>query len=286
MTIKLPGVALAELVEVVKSARVVDLAHDIFPGMPVAPTHVPYTFTLARRHGDLPRDDGVSTANELVVMAGHTGTHIDALGHASRDGRLFGGVSVDLVQTGGRGLREHGVERLPLIAGRGVLLDVAGLYGVPHLEPGHEITAAELETAQERAGVAVSPGDSLLIRTGWGGLWSDRERFVGERTGTPGPGPEAVAWMVARGITVTGSDTLFYEAVKPDRNTRPVHGRLLVDEGIPIIEALNLEALAEYRAYAFLFIASPLKLVGATGAPIQPVAVVPTNGGHDGARVP
>jgi kynurenine formamidase len=274
------AIELADLLDMIEGYRVVDLGHELFPGMPVATTHTDYAFTLVRRHGDQPRDDGISTANELLVMAGHTGTHIDAVGHASRDGLLFGGVDAAMAQTGGRGLTSHGVETLAPLVARGVLLDIAGLHGVAHLDGGHEITVAELEAAETAAGIKVISGDIVLLRTGWAQLWDTRSRYLGEDTGTPGPGPGAATWLTERDIQATGSDTLVYEVVTPGRNVRPVHGQLLVDRAIPIMEGLYLEELAASGHSEFLFVASPLKLVGATGSPIRPIALVPSGNGR------
>ena len=280
MTTNPTAIELADLLDVIEGYRVVDLGHELFPGMPVAVSHSAYTFTLVRRHGDQPRDDGISTANELVVMAGHTGTHIDAVGHASRDGRLFGGADAAAAQSGGRGLTSHGAETLAPLVARGVLLDIAGLHGVPHLEGGYEITAADLDAAEAAAGIKVSSGDIVLLRTGWARLWGNRSEYLGEETGTPGPGPAAATWLTDRNIRATGNDTLVYEVVTPQRNVRPVHGQLLVDNAIPIMEGLYLEELAAGGHSEFLFVASPLKLVGATGSPIRPIALVPRDNGR------
>jgi kynurenine formamidase len=263
------------LLSALSQCRIIDLGHQMISGMPVAPSHPAYTFTLARRHGDQPRDDGVSTANELLVMTGHTGTHIDAIGHASRHGMMSCGIRANEAQRGGGGVSPLGVEELDPLVCRGVLLDIAGLYRVDVLEPAYEITAADLEEAAARAGLEVREGDAVLIRTGWGSLWHDPDAFIGSTTGTPGPGADAAAWLVDRGVRVTGDDTLYYEVVRPGVNVRPVHGALLVDAALPIIEALDLESLAGSGHREFGFVASPLKLVGATASPIRPLALVP-----------
>jgi len=264
---------LAAVLGALGRGRVVDLGHRLVVDMPIAPTHPPYQFALARRHGDRPRDDGISTANEILVLAAHTGTHVDAVGHASRDGKLAGGVDAAWAQSGGSGLRVHGAEALAPILSRGLLLDVAGLHGLPCLAPAYEVTVEDLVRAEERAGVTVQAGDAVLIRTGWGGKWSSAGDFVGSAAGTPGPGFAAAEWLLERQISITGSDTLVYEVVRPDANVRPVHGRLLVDSAVPIMEALDLEGLAHESRADFLFVMSPLKLVGATGSPVRPLAV-------------
>lgn len=254
-------------------SEVLDLSHEFLVDMPVSPAHAPYQFTLARRHGDRPRDDGISTANELLVLAAHTGTHVDAVGHASRDGKLAGGVEAAWAQTGGLGLRVLGAEELPHALCRGVLLDVAALHGVPCLDPAYEVTVGDLEDAELRAGVEIGPGDAVLLRTGWATRWTDVDRYLSSDEGTPGPGPAAADWLIEHEVRVTGSDTLVFEVVRPDANVRPVHGRLLVDSAVPIIEALNLEGLARQPRADFVFVMAPLKLVGATGSPVRPLAI-------------
>ena len=275
MTRELGSVAdpLTEVLATLERSRVLDLSHPLLVDMPGSPAHPPYQFTLARRHGDRPRDDGISTANEMLVLAAHTSTHVDAVGHASRHGKLSGGVDAAWAQSGGMGLRVHGAEELPHVVSRGALLDVAAVHQVACLDPAYEVTAADLERAEERAGVRIGPGDAVLIRTGWATRWSSVSNFVSAAEGTPGPGPEAADWLLERQIRVTGSDTLVFEVVRPEANVRPVHGRLLVDAGVPIIEALDLEALAQQPRADFLFVMAPLKFVGATGSPVRPLAV-------------
>lgn len=279
--IALDAITNGALVEAVTSMEVVDLGHDWFVGMPVAPVHAPYVFTLARRHADTPRDDGTGTANEVVLLSGHTGTHIDAFGHAAADDQLHGGLSAGETTTGGA-LKALGVETVAPIVCRGVLLDVAAVHGVECLPSAYEVTVGDLERACARAGTEIAAGDAVLIRTGWATRWPDQARFVCAGEGTPGPGAAAARWLAERDVRLGGSDTLTFELVSPAANERPVHALFLVERGIHIIEALNLETLAAKGVGAFAFVASPLRLVGATGSPIRPLALLPgpTNGGR------
>lgn len=259
--------------QLLTGATVLDLSHQWFLGMPVAPVHMPYMFSLVRRHGDLPRDDGVCTANEVIIFSGHTGTHIDALGHVSSHGKLAGGLDASATQTGGSGLKDLGIEQVGPIVTSGVLLDVAGLKGVTCLPLEYEVTPADLDAAEDAAGVTVGPGDAVLIRTGWASRWPDQDQFINTGGGTPGPGLAAANWLADRRVVATGTDTLVYEVVRPADNVRPVHARLLVEAGIYIFETLNLEELARADVYSFVFVAAPLKLVGATASPISPLAI-------------
>src|SRR3954470_8668121 len=256
----------------VGSGRVYDLSQPIAPGMPVLGLHPPYTFTLVRRHGDAERPGSSSSANELLVMCAHTGTHLDALAHYARDGCLYGGVDAAAAQRGTAGFRQLGIEETPPIIQRGILLDVPGALGLDVLGDQQPVGAAELDAAERHAGVRVEAGDAVLVRTGWARRWSEAARFVDGDAGCPGLSGDGARWLLARGVRLTGNDTAYYE-VYP-RGEDNVHALLIADHGVHIIENLNLERLAADRVYQFLFVALPLPLVGATGSPIRPVAVV------------
>ena len=244
--------------------KVYDLAQPYFTGMPHHPTHPPFLFSLVKRHGDYTGPAGHSSASESFALGGHVGTHIDALCHYSCDGKLYGGQDVENVQSYAGGIEKLSVDTIPPIVRRGVLLDIAGATILPE---DFEITPAHLEAAQT---VEIRPGDVVLLRTGWATYWDDPRRYV---SGVRGPGPALAAarWLSARGIFAAGSDTLAFEKVPAPG--MPVHVHLLVEQGIHIMECLNLEELSAACVYEFLFIAAPLKIRGATGAPIRPIAV-------------
>jgi len=210
-----------------------------------------------------------------MALGGHSGTHIDALCHVSQHGRLHGGVDAAEAQRGGR-FRELGVETIAPFFGRGVLLDIAGHQKVDVVDPRQPITAAELESAAEAQGVEVRKGDALLVRTGWPAHWLDRDTFLGVPGGAPGPDASAADWMVERGVRITGGETVAYEWIPPEKGHAllPVHVKLLVEAGVHIIEMMNLTELAANRVWEFTFVLTPLKVVGATGVPVRPVALV------------
>jgi kynurenine formamidase len=267
---------LAALLGSLGSARVYDLAQPIEAGMPVSPNHPGFKMALQRRHGDMWRADGSSAANEMVMLGGHTGTHVDALCHVSHEGRLHGGIDAFEAQKGGR-FKAHGVETIPITVGRGVLLDVAALQGVPVLAPGTPITAGDLERTAREQGVEMRAGDAVFVRSGWTAHWADADTFLGHAGGVPGPDESAARWLIERGARLTGGETIAYEWIPPGRGHAllPVHRLLLVEAGIHIIEAMNLEGPARDRAWEFVFILTPLKLVGATGVPVRPIAICP-----------
>lgn len=261
--------------DAVGNAKVIDLAHALERGMPVSPNHPAFQLAMMRRHGDVIRSDGASAANELIVLGGHVGTHIDALGHVSQDGVMYGGIDAMKSQSN-TGLTQLGVDTVDPILSRGVLLDVAKVHGVDVLAAGYEVTAEDLDDAQKAADVVVSAGDAVLIRTGWAAHWESPEIFLGQADGTPGPGVAAAQWLVDRDVRVAGAETIAFEVIRPGEGhaTLPVHRMLLVEAGIHIIEAMNLTALAAASAGEFFFIAAPLKITGGTGSPMRPLAVV------------
>ncbi|MEU4420735.1 cyclase family protein [Actinoplanes sp. NPDC024001] len=253
---------------------VFDLAQPMRRGMPQSPNHPAYTHALVRRHGDLVRAGGGSAANDILVTGTHVGTHVDALAHVSQDGLLHGRIAAADVQSDA-GFARLGIDEFPPFVGRGVLLDVAALHGVQVLPPGYEVTAADLRAAA--GDLPVGPGDAVLVGTGWSRRFGEGSSFLGTRDGVPGVGESAARWLAERGVAVTGGETIAYERIAPGagHTSLPVHRILLVEAGINIVETMLLHELADAGVAEFQFILAPLKLVGATGSPVRPLAVVP-----------
>ena len=161
-----------DIVGVLASARVFDLEQLRYAGAPSHPAHAPGFNYFLHRHHSPGASEARTGASGIVVMPEHSGTHIDALAHQAENLMLHGGVPVDSVQTSA-GFRVLGIEQMAPIVSRGVLLDVAG---GDRLEPEHQITPDELQRAADGAGVEVREGDVVLVRTGYGALWSEPER--------------------------------------------------------------------------------------------------------------
>jgi len=255
--------------------RVYDLGRAMEVGMPQSPNHPQFRLALSRRHGDSIRADGGSAASELIVTGGHVGTHIDALSHVSHEGRLHGGRDAAEAQRGGR-FSELGVETIAPMVCRGWLLDVPAVLGLRACAPGYEITPEDLAAAADREGVRAEPGDVILIRTGWAQRWDDRDAYVGHDSGVPGPGEAGARWLAELQPRAVGADSIAFEHLAPGAGHAllPAHRVLLVEHGVHIIETLNLEELAYARVHEFAFVLAPLPLVGATGSPVRPLAVV------------
>ncbi len=256
--------------------RVYDLARPYAIGMPQSPNHPAYWHSLPRRHGDMVRSDGSSAANDIIVLGTHVGTHIDALAHVSKDGVLHGGVDAAASQVGGR-FASHGIETFTPRLARGVLLDVPGALGREAMDPGEEILPAHLDAALELAGVAPEEGDVLLVRSGWGRRWGEGAAYVGLATGVPGVSEAGARWLAAHRPAAVGADSIALERLEPGKGHAllPAHGVLLVEHGINIIETMDLEVIAADAVRVFTLVLAPLPLVGATGSPVRPLAVVP-----------
>jgi kynurenine formamidase len=266
---------LSQLLELISEHRVYDLAQPYFPGMPHFPTHPPFVFGLTRKHGDLILEGGVSSSADSFAFGGHVGTHIDALCHFSCNGMLHGGVEAQAVQDDSIGFAQLGVDTIAPILRRGVLLDIAAQMKLDALPADFAITPEHLEAALNATKTTIGRGDVVLLRTGWARYFTNTAQYLtgGQGHVVTGPGPDidAARWLSERGVFAAGSDTIAFEKVPAAR--MPVHVHLLVESGIHIIEALNLEGLARDGIHEFVFIAAPLKIRGGTGSPLRPLAL-------------
>ncbi|WP_234308454.1 cyclase family protein [Streptomyces sp. NRRL F-4428] len=225
------------------------------------------------------RAGGVHFAVDRFAMNVHgdADSHLDALGHVLYDGELYGGVpagdataaavrslSLDLVREG--------------VVGRGVLLDVPRLRGVPWLEPGDHVTAQDLTAAETAQGVRVGPGDLLLVRVGHRrrrgqlGAWEAARARAGLH-------PRAMPFLAEREVAVLGGDGNNDTAPSAVAGVAfPVHVLAVQAMGVHLMDYLQFEELAEACAQAgrwsFLCVVAPLRLPGATGCPVNPLAVL------------
>ena len=255
------------------NARVYDLEQLRYAGAPTFPSHAPgYVYTLHRHH-EQGMSEARTSASGFMSATEHSGTHIDALCHQAEHLRLYGGVEINARIQTPQGFTTLGVETIEPLVTRGILLDVARQRGVDRIESGHPITREVLEVAQREQGVAVEKGDVVLLRTGNGAYWEDPAVYL--RAGGVSAG--ASSWLAGRGVLAVGADNVAWDevgVVDPElKVTLPGHIILLVRHGIYIIENLFLEELARDQRYEITFICLPLKLRGATGSPVRPIAI-------------
>ena len=284
----LPDEQIVRAARLVRTGRMVSLAAPRFRGMPLFASHpnfevlsfrTPRGLRVGREQPWGPSNDAcLGFMSEIIFGSMHSGAHIDALAHMTvgQDSHWYGGGTEDQ-HLGDFGPLHGDGAKLPPIFTRGILLDVPGYRGIPALPAGEPLTATELQAVARAQEVTIAPWDVVLVRTGLMSVWPDRERMA--RHAGAGPDLSAARWLAQRGVVATGSDTETYEAQPaPDpgvpSNPQPVHTHLLIENGIYIMESLDLETLARERIYEFLFIALPIKVVGATGSMIDPVAVI------------
>jgi kynurenine formamidase len=254
----------------ITEGEVYDLGLPYHTQMPHFPAAPPFKLDVTKMHTDSDPSQRYGACREDYTLSIHMGTHIDALGHVSYDDKFFGGITASENQTRGEGLLQRGIEEVPPLTTRGVLLDVAKLKGVAVLPTAYEITKADLLAALELTGTTINPGDAVFIRTGWSRYFDDPDRYLSP-DGAPGPGTEAAEWLADAKIRLVGSDTHAFEKL-PSANF-PVHVILLVQNGIHIMEWMNLEPLSEAGVFTFVSIVLPLKIVGASGSPVRPIAI-------------
>lgn len=255
---------------------VIDLGQELFAGMPVHESHPPYIYSPYLRHGDFELPGQYWGTNELLIMSGHTGTHIDALSHIAFDGKFFDGSSALDAQRGGRGLRHLAAETIAPIVGRGVYLDLATAHGVDVLPRAYAIGADEVHAMLQGASITLRERDTILVRTGFGSLWESGDAYLAGTLGNPGIDPSAAEYLSSFHPTAVGSDTSVVEHQPVGAETLPVHRRLIAELGIHLIENMNFEDMPRTRVLEFLFVCAPLKVRGSSGGPVRPIAILTT----------
>ncbi len=260
----------------VRTGEVLRLAQLLSSKTPVPAHRCGLQHFMGRDGGDYAvagskRPGGFQFAEDTVVMPLHIGTHMDALCHAWYDDKLYNGYLGDTIRST-TGAARLGIEKMPPIFTRGVLLDFVKLKGRV-LAPGESINRADMDAAALAAGVKVGRGDAVLLRTGW--LEAQKGVKQPDFNVEPGINVEAAAWLVERDVAMVGADNYAIEAMPfPEGKVFPVHQMLIRDFGMPLLEGLMLDPLVAAGRHEFLFVASALPIVGATGSPLSPVAVL------------
>ena len=274
-----------ELLCLVKTGAVYSLGVEFQEGM-LTPGAAMKSYSIVPhlRHSDPAAIDPGTAAAEVIRMSIHVGTHIDALCHISEkqnaagqpasDGepRLYAGegqtvAAGDCVTSAGQ--THLSAEQMPPIVMRGIMLDVAAYKGVDTLPPAYGISADDIRGALEKQGSVVGADTAVLLRTG-----SIRLLRAGDpvyRDAQTGLTLEGAKLLVEQGMTLVGADNMAVEAMPPMDHS--VHRFLLVHSGITHVENLNLDELAAAGCYEFLLIIAPLKLTGATGSWVNPLAI-------------
>jgi len=211
-----------------------------------------------------------------MVFHGTNVTHVDALSHMFWDRKTYNGGPAELVNSmlGATNLAVTAMS--DGVVTRGVLIDMPALRGTDWLEPGDGVFPEDLEAAESRQGVTIGEGDAVLVRTGY----TRRKREKGPvpmHEGQAGWHVASLPWLHERGVAVIGCDTA--QDVVPSGYLQvalPVHAIGMVAMGLCLVDNCDLEQLAvtceRLTRYEFLFALAPLRLMGGTGSPANPIA--------------
>jgi kynurenine formamidase len=254
-----------EAVALVKEGYSISLAHNVLTEKAVD-NEGPFVHTM------LPANDGFHMDNYSVSYHGMGQTHLDALCHASYEGRLYNGFPVEEISAEGCPKDSILAAKTGILT-RGVLIDIASLRGVDYLEAGTPIYSEDLAAWEKQTGVKVSPGDAVFVRSG---RWAMRAA-KGPGTAFAGLHASCIKWLHDRGVAVLGGDA--DPEVIPSQVegvSAPIHQVALVAMGLPLFDECDLEDLgkeaAKRKRWVFLFTAVPLAVPGGTGSPINPLA--------------
>jgi len=263
----------------VSSGKVYDLSVDYFVGMPGLadlgmgdpPYHIWMTHTPSGVKVEKLTPAGgppdLALYDDAVLMSTHSGTHFDSLNHIGYGEKIFNGFDA-IHHLGNKGWTKAGADKIPPMITRGILLDIAAEKGVPMLPDAYEISTQDIQRTLSRQEIKLQPGDAVLIRTGRMTVWPDTKKFVPNE---PGITRESAAWLIDHGAVLLGADNMGVEKFPIAKES--VHAYVFAERGVCLLELVWLEDLAKDKVYEFAFIAAPLKLRGATGAPARPLAL-------------
>ena len=257
--------------KLIRTGEVIELGYVLNESMPLsAGRH----FDLLSKPSTAPNGGNNRISNEELVVAeiGQVGTQFDGFSHQTHGNSLYNCFKLNEI-AGRDGFSKLGVQNVGALFTRGVLIDVAKYKNVPILPDTYEITVADLEGAMKRQNTTINPGDAVIIHTGWGTLWGkDNARYS---RGNPGIGVAAAQFLMAKDPMILGGDSPPVEiSPNPDKALSiPIHQLALVVNGVHLLENMKLDELAAKNVYEFALILQPLKLQGATGSTVAPIAV-------------
>jgi kynurenine formamidase len=241
------------------------------------PSYPPRSFKLTVVQPGQAGNDGIgknkATYNDDIIDGWvGTGSQLDGLGHIGVGHVYYQNTRLaDFADPAG--LKKFGIEKVPPLVARGVLLDMAAHYGTEVVPEGTAFNRAEIEAVAKAQGVEIREGDVVLFHTGWVSLIGKDDARFGR--GEPGLGVDGARYLVAKGVVAVGADSWAVEALPgedPDL-AFPVHQELIPRSGTYILENMNTGPLAADRAYEFLFVLGAARITGAVQAIINPVAI-------------
>ena len=209
------------------------------------------------------------------IIAGWVGvgSQLDGLGHVGVDNLYFNcNRAPDFAMADG--LKRLGVEHVPAVATRGIVLDMAGYFNTDIVKEGTAFNRAEIEGAMKRQGLAsIEKGDVVLFHTGWLKLLGKENARFGSVG--PGLGREGAKYLASLGVAMVGADTPSVEVIpfEKDAGLFEVHQILIALNGIHLLENMYTEELVKDRAWEFLFTLGPARITGGVQAIVNPIAI-------------
>jgi ribose/xylose/arabinose/galactoside ABC-type transport system permease subunit/kynurenine formamidase len=258
--------------------EVLDLALELNENIPQGSPgdFTPFSFTWRATPGGTGRRSAFQYAAEAITGTLHVGTHIDGLTHVQSDGKIFGGHDAAEVMTD-RGWAEHGMETVPPIVARALILDIAGLKSMSALPDGYEVTRSDIQEALRAIGEEVADGDVVLVRTGKiREFYTDATAY---QRSQPGVGVDAATWLYDQGMAVLGTDTTGTEPLPFADPAHTTHKAMLVERGVMLLENVYLDECASRGISVGLLVCTPLKITGATGSWVRPILLILPNTG-------
>ena len=201
------------------------------------------------------------------------GSQIDGLGHLGIDNVYFNcNKAADFVTV--EGLKKLGIETVPPIATRAILLDMVGYFGSDPVKEGTPFNRAEIEGAMKRQRIpSIEKGDVVLFHTGWAKLIGKDDKRYG--AGEPGVGVGGASYLASRGVAMVGADTWGLEVIPAEKDSGVFEGHqiLLARNGIYILENMDTAEMVKDGAWQSLFTLGPPRVTGAVQAIINPIAI-------------
>ena len=240
----------------------------------------PQHFMVATPADMADREDGLEVSDDCIIMPLQAATQWDGLGHVGYDGQMYNGVPSSSVSTKG-GSRELSIHQVAQkgIVGRGVLLDIAGAMGVDHLPGDFVIEAGHMEAAEALQGVCVTPGDILMVRTGWIRHYTVDRSVAAYWNGNPGLDFRTTEWLHQREVSAIACDNWSVEFLAPISASMalPFHCIAIRDMGMTLGEIFDFEALCtdclEDGIWTCFLSAPPMKVIGGVGTAVTPIAI-------------
>ena len=265
-----------EAVSLVKTGKMYELGFQYERGMPLIGQRsynlfIP-SFPTAGPYG---KNNLVFNDEFLASEIGQVGTQFDGLGHPGQRLMMANGQQSDVFYNGYNGedmahpygLLKLGVENVKPIVTRGIVIDIADLKNVKTLPAGFETTLADVKAALIKQGISeqsIKPGDAILFNFGW---WRHWPKQMVVDASQPHISPDVVKWLIHKKPVLVGSDSNL------DGGDFPVHSELVTKNGIFNLEYMTFESILADQVNEFLFICTPLRLKGATGSPVRPIAI-------------